>query len=78
MLFLATGFLDLFAAGLFFFLAGDACFAGVALAARNAAQRFLLASAIRFLPAGLSLRFLPAGLAGAAFGADTGAFSPFR
>ena len=58
--------------------AGTAFFAGVALAARNAAQRFWLASAMRFLPAGLSLRFLPAGLAGAAFSADTGAFSSFR
>ena len=31
------------------------------------AQRFFVASIIRFLPAALSLRFLPAALAGAAF-----------
>jgi hypothetical protein len=76
-LFLAIGFLDFFFVRTVFF-AGAAFFAEAAWAARNAAQRFWLASAIRFLPAALSLRFLPAGLAGAAFRAGAGASSCFR
>ena len=69
--FVATDFLALLAierlfAGADFFACG-VFFAGVALAARNAAQRFFVASAIARLPAALILRFLATGLAGATF-----------